>query len=81
MEKGIKNADVVTHKLGRALTRVINQRLEIAREERQKRKEMVERQKTEAMAVKRRRARRRIISSRKEEEIYESDIGDETDLD
>ncbi len=79
MEKGIRNADAVVHKLGLASTRATNQRLEVAREERRKREEMVERQKTEAMAAKRRRARGGISSSNEEEENYESDTGDETD--
>ncbi len=42
---------------------------------------MVERRKTEAMAVKRRRARGGISSSSEEEENYESDTRDETDPD
>ncbi len=53
MEKDIKNADTVVRKLGPASTRATNQRLEVAREERQKREEMVERRKTEVMAPKR----------------------------
>ncbi len=52
MEKGIRNADTVAHKLGPASTRATNQRLEVAGEERRKREEMVERRKTEAMAAK-----------------------------
>ncbi len=42
---------------------------------------MVERRKTEAMAAKHQRARGGISSSSEEEENYESDIEDETDLD
>ncbi len=34
IEKGIRNADAVVHKLGPASTRATNQRLEVAREER-----------------------------------------------
>ncbi len=81
MEKGIRNADAVVRKLGPALTRAINQRLEVAREERRKREEMVERRKTEAIAAKRQRARGGISLSSEEEENYESDTEDETDLD
>ncbi len=81
MEKGIRNADAVIHKLGPALTRAINQRLEVAREKRRKREEIVEKRKTEAMAAKCQRARGGISSSSEEEENYESDTGDETDLD
>ena len=77
MEKGIKNADAVAHKLGLASTRVTNNKLEIFREERWKRKEMMERQKAEAMAAKQCRVRRRISLSSDEED--ESDIEDNTD--
>ncbi len=81
MEKDIRNSDAVTRKLGPTLTRVTNQRLEVAREERRKRQEIVKRRKTEAMVAERQRARGRISLSSEEEENYESDIGDETDLD
>ncbi len=81
MEKSITNTDAIAHKLGPALTRATNQRLEIAREERRKREEMVERWKIEVMAAKRQRARGGISSSSEEEENYESDTGDETDPD
>ncbi len=64
-----------------ALTSATNQRLEVAREETRKKKEMVERRKTEAMDAKRRRARRRMSLSIEEEENYESDTRDETDPD
>ncbi len=52
MEKGIRNVDVVTCKLGSASIRVTNQRLEVARKERCKREKIVERRKIKAMAVK-----------------------------
>ena len=38
MEKCIRNADAVVHKLGPALTRAINQKFEVVREEKQKEK-------------------------------------------
>ncbi len=79
IEKGIRTADAVAHKLGPASTRVTNQRLEVAREDRRKKEEMVERRKTEAMATKCRRTRGGISLSNEEEENYESDTGDETD--
>ena len=41
-KKGIKNADTVACNLGPASTRASNQRLEVSREERRKREEMVE---------------------------------------
>ncbi len=50
MKKGIKNTDVIIYKLGPATTRATNQRLEVAREERRKKEEVVERWKTEAIA-------------------------------
>ena len=81
MEKDIQNADAITHKLGPASIRATNHRLEIAREEQWKREEIVERRKTETMATRHQRARRGIILSSKEEENYESDTGDEIDLD
>ncbi len=79
MEKDVRNADTVAHKLRLALTKVINQKLEVAKEERRKREKIVERRKIEAMAVKHRGARGGISLSNKEEENYESDIGDKTD--
>ena len=51
MKKGIKNADAVACKLEPASTRATNDRLEAAREERQKREEMMERWKAEVMAA------------------------------
>ncbi len=67
MEKGIRNADAVVHKLGPPSTSATNQRLEVTRDERRKKEEMVERRKTEAMAAKRRRGRGGISSSIEEE--------------
>lgn len=52
IEKGTKNRDVVTRKLGLALTRVINHRLEVVREKKLKREEIVERPKTKAIIIK-----------------------------
>ena len=49
MKEDIRNADVVVRKLGPALTRATNQRLEVASKKSWKREEMVERRKTEAM--------------------------------
>ena len=43
MDKGIKNADAVSHKLGPALTRATNNRLEVAGKNRQKREEIIKR--------------------------------------
>ena len=79
MKKGIKNVDAVARKLGPALTRAINDRLEAAKEERQKREEMIEKGKTKAMTAKWRRARGGISLSNKEED--KSDTKDNIDLD
>ncbi len=81
MEKGIRNAGAVAHKLRPALTRTTNQKLEVAKEERRKKEEMVERRKTKAMAAKCQRARRGISLFSEEEEIYESDTENKTDPD
>ncbi len=81
MEKGIKNADAVARKCRLALTRATNQSLEVAREEKPKREEMVKRRKTKSMVAKRWRARKRISLSSEEEENYKSDTRDETDPD
>ena len=56
MKKGIKNADAIACKLGPVLIKVTNDRLEVAREEKRKREEMMEKRKVEAMATKRRKA-------------------------
>ncbi len=61
------------------MTKATNQRLEVARKERRKREEMVERRKTEAMTAKRQRVRRGISLSSEEEEIYKIDTRGETD--
>ena len=53
IEKGIKNINTVVRKLGPALTRAPNYRLEVTREERRKRDEMVERRKIEAKVIRR----------------------------
>ena len=81
MEKGIRNADAVACKLRPASIQAINDKLEVAREQRQKREDMVKKQKIEAIVTKCQRARGRICSSNKGEENYESDTEDETDLD
>ncbi len=80
MEKDIRSTDIVACKLGVVSTKVTNQNLEVAREERRKRKEMVEMRVIIAMASKRQKARRGIILSNEEKKNYESDTGDETDL-
>ena len=79
MEKVIRNADTFACKLDLASTWATNQRLEVAREERQKREEMMKNRKTEAMATKWWRARGGINLFSEEKENYESNTRDETD--
>ncbi len=79
MEKGIKNVNANACKIGSALTRATNQKLDVAGKKRRKREEIVEKQKIDAMAAKRQRAREEISLSNEEEENYESDTRDKTD--
>ena len=81
MAKGIRNTDAVAYKFRPTLTKATNYKLEVARKEQYKREEIVERQKTEAMAAKRYRERGGISLSSGEERNYESDTGNDTDLD
>lgn len=79
MKKDIRNIDVVARKLKQASLRATNDRLKAVGEERQKKKEIIKRQKAEAMATKQHRVRGEIsLSSEKEDE---SDIRDDTNLD
>ena len=78
-KKCIRNADAISCKLKSALTRATNNRLEVAREERQKKQEIKEKRKVEVIVAKQCGARGRISSSNKEKD--ESDTGNDTDLD
>ncbi len=73
--------DAVARKLKPASTKATNQRFKFAREERRKRKEIVEKQKTKTIAAKRRKARGGISLFSEEEENCESDTRDKTDPD
>ena len=78
MKKGIRNIHAIVRKLRLASIRTTNNKLEIAREKRQIREEMIKRWKVETMAAKQCRARIKIsLSSEKKDK---SDIGDNTDL-
>ena len=68
MKKGIRNADTVTCKLRPTLIRATNNRLKVARDKSRKRKNMMERRRAEAMAVKWRRTRGGISLSSKEKD-------------
>lgn len=59
MKKSIKNVDAIGYKLRLALMRVINNKLEIFKENRQKQKEVKERQKAKTIAAKQRRVQKR----------------------
>lgn len=63
-----------------ASTKAINQRLVVAKKERQKREKMIEKEKTKAIAGKRWRIRIRISLFSEEKRNYESDIKDKIDL-
>lgn len=60
MEKDIKNISPVTHQLKPTLTKITNHKLEFARKEEQKREEIIEKQKTEAISIKYQRAKEEI---------------------
>ena len=79
MKKGIRNANAVAGKLGLALIRATNSKLEVTREESQKREKIMGKRKTKTMTVKCHRAKGAISLSSEEEENYESDTRDETD--
>ena len=74
--KGIRNANAVARKLGPALIKATNLRLEIAKEKVQRKQEVVERRKAEAAAVKRQRDKRGISSSNKDNDNYYNDTND-----
>ena len=52
MEKSIKNADAIARKLKLASTRATNDSLKASKEEKEKREEIMKRQKTEALTAK-----------------------------
>ena len=68
-------------KLRPALIRATNHRLKVARKELWKREEIVKKRKTKAISTRCQRTKKRISMSNEEEENYESDTGDKTDLD
>lgn len=79
MQKDIRNTNVVACKLGLALIRVTNHRLEVARRKRKKREKMVKRWKTKAMATMWCKARKKISLSGEKKD--ENDTGDDMDPD
>ena len=79
MEKGIKNANAIAYKLGPASIRATINRLEVAREKRQKKEEIKKRRKAKAIAAKQRRTRGGMSLSSEEEN--ESDTRNDTNPD
>ncbi len=77
----MQNINAVVRKLGPVSIRATNHRLQVAREEKRKREEMIEKQKAEAIAAKHRRNRGGISLSSKEEKNYHSDTVDDEDPD
>ena len=65
MDKGIRDVDAIARKLEQALTKVINHGWKVFKEERQKKEEMMKRQKTKVRAAKRQRTIRGISLSSK----------------
>ena len=80
IKRVIQNANAIVRKLRPALIRASNDKLEVAWEKKQKTKEMIKRWKTKAIAAKYCRDRRGISLFSKEERNYESEIGDDTNL-
>ena len=74
------NKDAVARKLGLASIKTTNLRLEVAKEEVQRKQEVVKRQKAEVAAVKRQRDRGDISSSNEDDDNYYNNT-DNTDLD
>ena len=80
MAKDIKNANTIAYKLGSASRRAINQKLEVAREEKCEGEKIVKRQKTKAIATKCCKDRGRISLLNKKKGNYKSDTKDNIDL-
>ena len=74
--KGIRNADAVARKLGPTSIKATNLRLEVAKEEVQKKQEVVERRKVEVAAAKQQKHRGGINSSNEDDNNYYSDTDD-----
>lgn len=72
MKKSIQNIDIIAYKLGLTLIRITNHKLEVIREEKQKREKIMKKWKTKAMIAKHCRVRERISSFNKQERNYGS---------
>ena len=79
MVKDIRNTDAVARKPKAALIRATNHRLEILRKKKCKKKKIVERQKTEAIAAKCCTNRGGINLLSREEKNYKGDTSNNTD--
>lgn len=81
MEKRVQDADTIAHKLWPASTKATNLKLEVAKEEMQKKEKMVKKRKAEeTMTVKQRKARGRISLSSEKKRNYKGETKDKTDL-
>lgn len=63
MTKDVGNTNTIARKLGPALRKVTNQKLEVVREKMQRKEEIVEKRKVKTMTAKRPRVKRRISLS------------------
>lgn len=61
IEKNLQNIDIILSKIRLALIRAINYRIDNARKKKQKREQIIKRQKAEAMAAKHCKARRKLV--------------------
>lgn len=77
----MQNTDAVVYKLELTLTKTTNYKLEVTRKKQCKKKEMVERQKTKAMAAKYCKNRRETSLFNREKKNYKSDTKDDINSD
>lgn len=81
MAKSIQNANTIACKLRLASTKTTNHRLKVTKEEQHNRKEIVEKQKIEAMAAKCHKDRKGISLYSRKKENYDGDTRNDMDLD
>lgn len=79
MKKSIRNANAVACNLGTALTRATNHKLEVIREKRRKKNQIIKRWKTKAIVTKHQKTKKEICLSSEKEEYYESNTRDKSD--
>lgn len=79
-EKDVWNTNAIACKLRPIITKVSNHQLEVTREKKQKKEEMVEKQKIKTIIAKHCKYRESISLCIEEEENYESNTRDNMDL-